>query len=189
MRDGEGSPRERRFREREREILRNAIELAESEGWDAVTTRRLAEAINYSQPVIYQHFANRDDLIRTIVLEGFKDLTKAIEGVKRRTSTAPLEDVCRAYIDFGKDHPRLYEAMFTNTTLLPFASGDTPPEMREAFGALSSLIEREAPGIDAESGAELFWACCHGLVTLRSSGRIPPERFECHIRAVAQIVH
>jgi hypothetical protein len=47
--------RERERAERERLIVTAARKLAEAEGWDAVTTRRLAAEIDYSQPVLYSH--------------------------------------------------------------------------------------------------------------------------------------
>lgn len=56
------SVRERKERERANRhqlIVSTARELAESDGWDAVTTRRLAERIEYSQPVLYSHFRGR----------------------------------------------------------------------------------------------------------------------------------
>ncbi|WP_101652513.1 TetR/AcrR family transcriptional regulator [Brevibacterium ihuae] len=184
----ESKGRQRRFLARRRKLLDIALRLAEDEGWEAVTTRRLAEAIDYSQPVIYQHFKNRDELIRTLVVEGFVTLTGRIDGVAGSARTAPLEDLCRTYIDFGTTQPRLYEAMFTRPTAVPFADIRTPSELREAFGALAAVIDREAPGVDVDATAELYWACCHGLVTLLNAERIPSERIEHHVRRVAEIV-
>lgn len=185
----EPTGRQRRLLARRRKLLDVAIRLAENEGWEAVTTRRLAEAIDYSQPVIYQHFKNRDELICTIVVEGFVALARRIDEIAQSDSTTPLEDACRAYIDFGATQPQLYEAMFTRTTMLPFAQSDTPSDLRGAFDALSALITREAPRVDADAAAELFWACCHGLVTLRNAGRIPSDRLDHHARRVAQTVY
>ena len=51
--------RERQRAERYELILAAARELAEAEGWDAVTTRRLAGLIDYSQPVLYSHFKGK----------------------------------------------------------------------------------------------------------------------------------
>lgn len=184
----DSNARQRRFLARHRKLLDTALRLAEDEGWDAVTTRRLAEAIDYSQPVIYRHFKNRDDFIRTLVVEGFVTLTARIEGVAESASSAPLEDLCRAYIDFGTTQPRLYEAMFTHPTAVPFATIDTPAEVRGAFDALADVITHEAPDIDVPAAAELYWACCHGLVTLLNAGRIPSERLDHHVRRVAESV-
>lgn len=189
--------RHRRFQARHRQLLDTALRIAEAEGWGAVTTRRLAEAIDYSQPVVYQHFKNRDELIRTVVVEGFVALTGLVEDVAGSAGTGTLEDVCRAYLDFGTTRPRLYEAMFARPTSLPFAEEDTPPEVRGAFEALAAVIAGERPGAARDSeataqaetaaAAELLWACCHGLVALLNAGRIPPDRLEHHVRRVAEM--
>lgn len=184
--DHEADTRQRRFLARRRRILDTALRLAEEEGWHAVTTRRLAAAIDYSQPVVYQHFENRDELIRTLVVEGFAALAERVDAVTQSASAEVLEDLARAYIDFGTTRPRLYEAMFTRPTELPFAQSHTPPELRAAFDALADAIAREAPNA-TEATAELFWACCHGIVTLLSAKRIPPERLDQHVRRVAEL--
>lgn len=44
--------RERERAERRQAIVTAARELAEAEGWEAVTTRRLSDRIEYSQPVL-----------------------------------------------------------------------------------------------------------------------------------------
>ena len=51
--------RERQRAERYELIVAAACELAEAEGWEAVTTRRLAALIDYSQPVLYSHFKGK----------------------------------------------------------------------------------------------------------------------------------
>ena len=54
---------DRRARERaarRRLIVDTARQLAEAEGWDAVTTRRLSTEIEYSQPVLYKHFSGME---------------------------------------------------------------------------------------------------------------------------------
>ena len=62
--------RERQRAERHQAIIAAARELAEAEGWDAVTTRRLAERVEYSQPVLYSHFDGRDAIVRAVAIQG-----------------------------------------------------------------------------------------------------------------------
>ena len=65
---------DRRLRDRtarRRLITSTARTLAEREGWDAVTTRRLSAEIEYSQPVLYKHFASMEDIVEAVALEGF----------------------------------------------------------------------------------------------------------------------
>ena len=53
-------------------IVQAAREIAEGDGWPAVTVRRLADTIGFSQPVLYGHFPDgRDGIIRAVALAGF----------------------------------------------------------------------------------------------------------------------
>ncbi len=166
-----------------------ALSIAKQEGWSAVTTRRLAEAIDYSQPVLYQHFANRDDLLSAIAVEGFTTLTDLIHAAAT-TAPSPLEKACRAYLDFATAQPRIYEVMFSLPIDLRFDSPETPATVRGAFDALTELIGQEHHGDNVEAAAEFFWASCHGLATLMAAGRIPMDRIDEHItRAARSITH
>lgn len=189
-RDGAGpSPRERRRIARRRQILDLALEIAEAEGWEAVTTRRLADGIDFSQPIIYQHFSSREDVIRTVALEGFSSLASRVRELDReQTDPAGVAKVCRVYLDFAREHPRLYEAMFTESVGLSFADEVTPPPLTDAFSAILSHVARHVPLERAESAAELVWACCHGLASLRASGRIPPDRLDEHLHSIQTMI-
>nr|WP_225224456.1 ATP-binding cassette domain-containing protein [Cellulomonas sp. JH27-2] len=53
--------------------------LAEERGWEAVTTRRLADAIEYSQPVLYGHFPQgRAEIVTAVALAGFEPSSGAV---------------------------------------------------------------------------------------------------------------
>ena len=183
------TPRQRRHEARHRQLLDAAGHIAEDEGWPAVTTRRLAQTIGYSQPVVYQHFATRDDIVQAVVLEGFTALTAVIERVTADSRhDDALADLCRAYLDFATTRPRLYEAMFSSPTSLPFDQSETPDELRGAFHALAQVVGQQVPETSVESSSELFWACCHGLATLLTAGRIPPDRIDQHVHRVAELM-
>src|SRR3954452_15722079 len=86
--------RERERTARRRLITATARALAESEGWDAVTTRRLSTEIEYSQPVLYKHFGSMDDIVEAVALEGFGELTATLRAA-RRGSAAPDDEIGR----------------------------------------------------------------------------------------------
>jgi AcrR family transcriptional regulator len=70
--------RAQRAAERRQQILDAARTVAEAEGWAAVTSRRLAGAIGYTQPVLYSHFpGGKTEIMRTVALGGFAQLTAA----------------------------------------------------------------------------------------------------------------
>ncbi|WP_433799202.1 TetR/AcrR family transcriptional regulator [Actinomycetospora sp. CA-084318] len=165
------SVQERRARERadrHERIVATARELAEEQGWEAVTTRRLADRIEYSQPVLYGHFpGGKDEIVAAVALEGFADLARALRAaVEGRAGSAAVAALTDAYLDFAAARPAVYAAMF-DLAALPFAAADTPAAMRAGFEAV-----RTALGGDDES-AEVGWATLHGLATLRRAGRLP----------------
>nr|WP_221374809.1 TetR/AcrR family transcriptional regulator [Actinoplanes polyasparticus] len=169
--------RERDRRDREQRIIAVARELAEAEGWDAVTTRRLAELIEYSQPVLYSHFKGKAAIMAAVALEGFTELAAELRAARAaapdpRTS---LADVAAAYVGFAETRPVLYEAMFTSDVDLTFASPQTPAPLQEGFGELREAIRPLAGSDDVDARTEVFWAGLHGLMTLTRAGRLPPE--------------
>lgn len=171
--------KERERAGRHRLILTTARELAEAEGWDAVTTRRLAERIEYSQPVLYSHFRGKEEIVGAVALEGFAELTAALTAAQTTAPTAarptPALAVATAYVGFAERHPAVYDAMFSLAGGLPFADEATPAPLREAFAALRDVFGPLAAGTDPELFTEVAWAALHGLVTLTRAGRLPPE--------------
>ena len=167
--------RERAKAERRALILRVARELAEAEGWDAVTTRRLSERIEYSQPVLYSHFANKDAIVAAVAEQGFAELAVAIEAARRKQvePRGLLRAVVDAYLGFAEANPALYHAMFTLDVGLRFARPDSPPVLREGFAQLVAAFEAVTDD-PATIGTftEVAWAALHGLATLTRDGRL-----------------
>ncbi|WP_030729135.1 TetR/AcrR family transcriptional regulator [Streptomyces sp. NRRL S-237] len=178
------SVQERKQRERadrERLIVATARELAEQQGWDAVTTRRLAERIEYSQPVLYSHFRGKREIIGAVALEGAAELAVAVRAAASR-GNSPRERVAalaRAYLDFAEHNPAVYDALFQLDGGLAYAQEDTPEPLKDAFAALlECLAEVAGDGVHPGLFTEVFWAALHGLATLTRAGRLLPEDAE-----------
>src|SRR5690348_8925688 len=105
--------RERRQRERDelrRAILDTAREIAAAEGWGAVTIRRVAEKIEYSPPVIYEHFASKEQLVVELFRQGFRELLAEMRGAREANAdpTEALLAIGRAYWNFSVAHPEMH---------------------------------------------------------------------------------
>ncbi len=184
--------RERERAERERLIVTAARDLAEAEGWEAVTTRRLAAEIEYSQPVLYSHFKGKDAIMAAVAVEGCAELATELAAARRAvtegsgaTGRRPagarevLAAVGEAYTAFARRRPALYDAMFTHAVGLPFATPEAPAALWEAFDELARAVEPiAAEGDEPGLLTETYWASLHGLVTLMRSGRLPEESHE-----------
>ena len=181
------STRDRRERERtgrERLIVTTARDLAEAEGWDAVTTRRLADLIEYSQPVLYSHFKGKNAIKAAVAEEGFAEIAAQLHAARAEapTARAALAAVMSAYADFAERRPALYDAMFIDAVDLKFAHPETPAALREAFGTIREAIRPFTGGDDdLDVHTQVLWAGLHGLVTLMRGGRLPRETHERRI--------
>ncbi|GAA0552603.1 TetR/AcrR family transcriptional regulator [Paractinoplanes ferrugineus] len=171
--------RQRDHAERERLIIAAARELAESDGWEGVTTRRLAERVEYSQPVLYTHFAGKDAIMAAVALQGFAELADEL-----RTRSG-LAAVAAAYLDFAERSPALYDAMFSRAVDLPFATDETPPALRDGFDQLRRVVGAGEAGDDVLT--EVLWSALHGLVTLTRGRRLPRELQEQRLARLVEM--
>jgi AcrR family transcriptional regulator len=157
---------------RRERIIRAARDIAGSEGWDAVTMRRVAAAIGVTQPVLYSAFAGgRQALVDAVAVGGFTTIADALEAV----DPEPMARM-RVYLEFARQQPRVYEAMFSLPSGLRFGSGDGPAPLRRAFTAIQEVF----PGTDTIR-AEVAWATVHGLATLEIGGRLPAPDAEARL--------
>src|SRR5271168_1582064 len=177
--------RERQRAERYELILAAACELAEAEGWDAVTTRRLAGLIDYSQPVLYSHFKGKADIMAAVATRGFEELATRLRMETANVAGSPnvLRNVCAAYLEFARSQP-VYEAMFVLPTKIKFASDETPTALRAGFAELVAALgpDRQKP----EFLAEVLWSALHGMVVLEQSERIPAADAEVRLNVLVQ---
>jgi AcrR family transcriptional regulator len=170
---------ERREREREgvrQKILDAARELFMNEGYEKVTMRRIAEAIEYSPTAIYLHFEDKDDLVLALCHEDFGRLLTVFQKAELpRDPVDRIRQLGRAYARFGLDNPNHYRFMFMTARSPEHKPEPTDPG-HQSFGflreAVSAAIESGAfaPG-DADTVAEVLWASIHGAMALLISVR------------------
>lgn len=115
---------ERRKREKEKvkkDILDAALNLAVTEGWNAVTIRKIADAIEYTPPIVYEHYKNKDDLLNALVVRGHHILVKS-NNLSLRKESDPrkvLMMLSENFWNFAFKHKELYELMFSLNRQIP----------------------------------------------------------------------
>jgi AcrR family transcriptional regulator len=133
--------------------------------------------VEYTPPVVYQHFANKDALVLELVAYGYglmlADLKRVTEeqDIDRRILRAASE-----YLRFAREHPHLYEAM--NSTLV-----DADERRRAAEPVIDLLQELLTTGADAHDSVladraeacEIVWGTLYGMASLGYLGTVGPE--------------
>ncbi|MER5500585.1 TetR/AcrR family transcriptional regulator [Streptomyces sp. NPDC002561] len=177
--------KQRERAEREHLIVTTARELAEQQGWDAVTTRRLAERIEYSQPVLYSHFRGKREIIGAVALQGATEMAAEVRAATAAADSprARVYALARTYLNFAARNPAVYDALFQLDGGLAYAQEETPQPLKDAFAALLECLEEVAGnGVAPGLFTEVFWASLHGVATLTRTGRLPPEHTEPRVQ-------
>ena len=72
--------RRERIKQATREgILQGARQIAQEEGWGALTIRKVADYIEYSPSIVYEYFDSKDEILRALMQQGFQTLAVAMD--------------------------------------------------------------------------------------------------------------
>ncbi len=170
-------------REREKKVLRTKIldvarELFVAEGYEAVTMRKIAQAIEYSPTAIYLHFRDKKAVINAICDADFLKLAARFRKIAQLAD--PIERLRAAglaYADFAMRHPNHYRLMFMTPhpphlpeeSVIEHGNRDQDAyafvlwtaEEAIALGRLRSGLD------DPQLVAQIVWSAVHGWVSLR----------------------
>lgn len=160
-------------------ILKAAHRLFDREGADAVTMRRVAEAVGITPMAIYRHFPTRDALLKQLSADSFNAVAHEweVQRDKRRDVLKRLFALAGPYLDYALAHPHLFDHAFSvrrdDARRYPedFRAGLSP-----TFNVVvDTVIEGMAKGVlrqdDPHDVAMAIWAQQHGLIALYRAGR------------------
>jgi AcrR family transcriptional regulator len=172
-------------REREKEELRGKIldaarNLFIQHGYEAVSMRKIAEAIEYSPTAIYVHFKDKQELMLALCRCDFGGFSA--ECIKLATIEDPIERICQlglTYIRFAVEHPNHYRLMFMTSYNV---EGPQPTQedlerkkdpTTSAYALVKQAVEeainagRFRPELtDSELLVQVIWGGVHGIASL-----------------------
>jgi len=94
-----------------KKILAAALRIFAEQGYDKISMRKIAARIDYSPTTIYRFFRNKEELLTTIALETFKDLSAKVEKVQAKGADHPLvllRTLVGEYIVFCAERPDMF---------------------------------------------------------------------------------
>lgn len=154
-------------------ILAAAWHMVITEGWQSLSIRKIADAIEYSIPVIYNHFENKEAILLEFSKEGFQKLAVVLEEAKTSV-VSPFEQLnamADAYWDFAFEHKEYYQLMF-GLGIPACEMVNQITEMKEMTCILISTIKSalESAGnttTDVQLKFKTYWSILHGLVSIQ----------------------
>jgi len=182
------SRKEREKEEMRRNILDAALKLFREKGYDGVSIRNIAEAIEYSPATLYLYYKDKSEIFFALQYEAAalkRDHVMPAAAIENPWER--LVEFGRRYIDFGMKHPDLYDLLFI--TRSPMESIENQECWHVGIATHSFFVEtvqacvdaRYFKSTDAETIAYTLWCHAHGMVSLFIRERMrmyPPEKRE-----------
>jgi AcrR family transcriptional regulator len=153
-------------------ILEAAHDIVKDEGWQALSMRKIADKIEYTAPIIYEYYANKEAILLELTKKGYMMLADRMKtaAAKHDDPEGQLEALWLAYWNFAFAHKEYYQLMFgveVNCCLMDelLPAGTTPYDI--AVGPILKIMGIEDPEDERVcTKYYTYWSIIHGLVSI-----------------------
>jgi AcrR family transcriptional regulator len=159
-------------------LIRAALDLIAQKGPAGFTFAEAARWAGVSPAAPYRHFRDREELVADVARRGFDEFEKALltawDGGRPAPFTA-FDRLGKAYLQFAKQEPAYYSAMFEAGIPL-----DSQPELEDAgdqaFAVLRKATEQLVATMPADRRPPVLmmalhiWSLAHGIASLFGRG-------------------
>lgn len=163
-------------------LIAAAGELLSQEGPEALSIRRLADAVGTTTRAVYSVFGGKDGLISAMYLEMADTLAERHFAVRRdEDPIAELLLLAHAYREAALEHPHLYPLVVGRPvpgfTPLPEAKARARGGLVRVHDAIDRAIaQKRIVGREREAVVNEVWALLHGLASLEIAGALGSSR-------------
>lgn len=162
-------------------ILRASLDIVKEEGWAALSMRKIADKIDYTAPVIYEYFSNKDAILRELTRIGYVKLANKMEEAGKLSTTVEgqLEAMWLAYWNFAFEYKELYQVMY-GVEMNCCANAGVCPDYEKPMNMLWDKIEELTP-VERRTEEYIdrkyytFWSVVHGLISINLTNQINRE--------------
>ncbi len=182
---------ERKEREKEemrRNILSAALSLFREKGYDSVSIRNIADAIEYSPATIYLYFRDKSEIFAALQYEAASVMRNHFMPLLQLENPwERLIEFGHLYIDFGLKHSDLYDLIFIIRAPMEHVENqecwNVGMTVHKFFSeTVQACVDaRYFKSTDTATIAYTLWAYVHGIVALFVRDRMrmyPPEKRE-----------
>ena len=166
------------------DFLQIAFEFIKNDEIDNLTLKILSDKTGTSRSSIYRHFKNKDELIETMIAQGFEEFDNILSPILLDTSKSLIDRFYlsgKALVDFAIANPNLYRLLFgkkyahIRELLISIqdedCSGFTALKKAVEEGQKNSILKNE----DSYKQSIVIWASLHGLAMLIIDGFMDVE--------------
>jgi AcrR family transcriptional regulator len=157
-------------------VLAAARTLVRERGFNATTTKQIAEACELSEATLFFYFKSKDEIFTSLLLEGIDFMAKGLDAIAEQAAppAQKLTRLWRFFSEVRREHPEHFQVFATLGH--PHSTANVSDEVRADLARRSgdnlrrfaSLLE--TCGVrEPRLAADLVWASFMGLMVLRDS--------------------
>jgi AcrR family transcriptional regulator len=157
-------------------ILEAAYKIVKEEGWQALSMRKIADEIEYTAPIIYEYFSNKEAILAELNKMGFLYLAKEMEEArdKHQNPADQLEAMWMAYWNFAFKKKELYQLMFGVS--MNCCTGQKTPEAEAPANLIRDVLRqlmagKNLPETEICRKYFTYWSVIHGLISINLVNR------------------
>lgn len=150
-------------------ILDAAYKIVKKEGWQGLNMRKIADDIEYTPPVIYEHFSNKDAILMEITKKGFIQLYKESKEIKERIADPEerLEALWMNFWNFAFLNREMYQVMFgIEMTCCLMKVPEAEYQYKLFLEVTKDAMDAEMPDEKVKQKYFTFFSVVHGLVSI-----------------------
>lgn len=155
-------------------ILKAAREIVKEEGWQGLSMRKIADKIEYTAPIIYEYFSNKEAILQELTCKGFGILTKDLEASKAESEdpAEQLEGMWLAYWNFALKNKEMYQLMYgVEMTCCAQRNTETDAPYTLISNVIAELMGEENPKPEViKQKYFTFFSVIHGLISINIVG-------------------
>jgi AcrR family transcriptional regulator len=168
-------------------ILDASLDIVKEEGWQALSMRKIADKIEYTAPIIYEYFANKEAILMELTRKGFLLLAKDMQAAKEkhRLPAKQIEAMWLAYWNFAFAQKEFYQLMF-GVDVNCCEMAEIMPEAEVPFTLVTGVI-REIMGTQKTGEDDIcvkyytYWSVIHGLISINMVRKTTPDEINREI--------
>ena len=152
-------------------IEKAAANLFQSEGYGAVSIRRIAKEVGCSPMAIYAYFDNKVDLLRSLWAQVFDDLFQSVQA-RVSAETSPkmkLQVLSMGYVQYWLDNPERYRMVFMaegvpqSDVSIFVDNPNIAKHFAQFFDLVSNVVEPETSGHIIKQKTDFLFSTLQGI--------------------------
>lgn len=154
-------------------ILTAALHIGKTEGWQALSMRKIAEEIEYTAPIIYEYFDNKDAILTELTRKGLLVLSQEMQKAKakHRLPGKQMEAMWMAYWNFAFAEKEFYQLMFGVEMSCCMCKKVNDPDFVMPSELISEVIaelmhDKNPTEDEISKWYYTFWSIVHGLISI-----------------------